>query len=147
MGELIVAKFSDLGAARGAATVLNANRDSGVTTYASAVLYKASDDRVSVSDRTEYEGHVTAVAAFIGALAGLAVSPLGAVAGAVGGALVGIAAASTDREARARLLLTVSHELGSDNAVLMADVAPADADSFRALMQKLGGAILQPSKI
>jgi hypothetical protein len=92
----------------------------------------------------EHEGHATAVAAFIGALAGFAVSPLGAVAGAVGGALVGIAAESTDREARAELLKTVSHEVGLNNAVLMADVAPADADSFRALIENLGGAILHP---
>jgi uncharacterized membrane protein len=144
MGELIAAKFSDLPAARSATTALGEHRDPSVTIYAYAILYKNSDWRISVSDRMEHKGHATAVAALIGALAGLAVSPLLAVVGAVGGALTGTAAESTDREARADLVKAVAQEVGS-NAVLVVDVAPADADSVRALIQNLGGTILQPS--
>lgn len=145
MGELIAAKFADLEAAHCAATALGKDCDRKMEIYASAILYKNSEGRVSVSDRIQNSGHATIVATFIGALAGLAISPLGAVAGAVGGALFGIAATSTDRDARAELLETVSHEIGSASAVLMANVAPTDADSFRAVIRNLGGAILHPS--
>jgi uncharacterized membrane protein len=145
VSEFVVAKFSDLSGARSASAALERQFDSTATVHASAVLHKDSRGRVSVYDRVERSGHAPAVAAFIGALAGLGVGALGAIAGAVGGALVGLTADSTKREARARLLETVSYEVRSNSAVLLADVAAADADDLRALIRNLGGTILDPA--
>lgn len=146
VSEFIVARFSDLSGARTSSAVLERQPNSSATVHALAVLHKDSRGRVRVYDRVERSGHAPAVSAFIGALAGLGVGAFEAIVAAVGGALVGLAAESIKREARARLLETISREVGSNNIVLLADVAAADADDLRTLIRNLGGTILDPAK-
>jgi uncharacterized membrane protein len=143
MGEFLASKFLSRSAAHQASIALDKLRGRGAMIYAWAVVYKNSDDRISVSDRKEYEGKPATVAALIGGLAGFtAAGPFGAITGAVSGALVGIAADSVEREAHLSLVDAISREIRSDNAVLIAEVAPADVGSLEALMHHCGGAFL-----
>jgi len=145
MGEFLVAKFPDRSVAHRASIALDKRRSHGATIYGSALVCKDAEDRISVSDRKEHEGAPATVAALIGGLAGFAASPIGAVTGAISGALVGLAADSINRETHTKLLKTISHEIGENNSVLIAEVAPADLGSFEALMRHCGGTILHPA--
>jgi uncharacterized membrane protein len=143
MGELLVAKFPDRPAAHQASIALDKLRDHGATIYGWAVICKNSEGRISVSDRKEYEGTPATVAALIGGLAGFGASPpFGAILGAVSGALVGIAAESTERQAHLSLLNKISHEIRNDATVLVTEVASADVGSFEALIRHCGGTML-----
>ena len=143
MVECLVSKFPGRSAAHQASIALEKLRGRGTTIYAWAVVCKNSEGRISVSDRREHQGKPATVAALIGGLAGfVAAGPLGAMTGAISCALVGSSADSIERDAHSNSLNKISHEIGSNMTVLIAEVAPADIGSFEALIQHCGGIIL-----
>lgn len=147
MSEFLVSKFQSPSAAHRASIALEKLRVRGVTIYAWAVVCKNSDNRISISDRREYPGKPATVAALIGGLAGFtAAGPFGALTGAAGGALVGVAAKSVNRDAQLKLLDTISHEIGRDNTVLITEAEPTDTGSLEALIHHCGGTIM-PSRM
>src|SRR5260370_17107512 len=97
MSKIVAAIFADRAKAYEGYLALKYLAAKGVEVHASAIISKGSDSKLSVLEDS-YDGfRVTAVAALIGGLAGLRGGPLGALMGAVGGALIGGSAELTVR--------------------------------------------------
>ncbi|MBZ6079101.1 DUF1269 domain-containing protein [Microvirga puerhi] len=84
----------------------------------------------------------TAVAALIGAVAGLAVGPAGAVIGAVGGALIGREADLIDRDDRKGFRQQITAQLRPGEVALVAEITENGPSSLAVRMQAVGGAIV-----
>ena len=83
---------------------------------------------------------MTAAAALIGGLAGLSGGPLGALMGAVGGALIGVSAELTGNGEGTKLVARISKELAPGNAAVVASIAEEGLSSFEKRM-RWGGTI------
>jgi uncharacterized membrane protein len=115
-----------------------------VTVYASVVIFKDSDGKISVLDHSDKGSHATAIAALIGGLAGLPAGPLAVAMGAAGGALIGVSAELTDRGVDARFVTKISHELAPGKAAIIADLEDDGWPLFDARMKEFGGAVICP---
>ena len=96
MSTIVAAIFADRAQAYEGDLALKHLAAKGVEVHASAIISQGSDGNLSgLGDG--YDGfRVTAAAALIGGLAGLSGGPLGAMMGAVGGALIGVSAELTE---------------------------------------------------
>ena len=157
MSKFVVATFPDVAMASEANKSLDELRAMGTTVYGWAVLGKDANGRISVLHRVTDSSRAAAVAALIGALAGLPAGLLvagpdvqvalpagllGAALGAVGGGLVGITADLTDRGVGRELAEKVSHALAAGSGAVIADIAPQGMPAFGARMKAVGGTIL-----
>ena len=111
MSKIVAAIFADRAKAYEGYLALKYLAAKGVEVHASAIISKGSDSKLSVLEDS-YDGfRVTAAAALIGGLAGLSGGPLGALMGAVGGALIGVSAELTENGERTKLVARISKEL------------------------------------
>jgi uncharacterized membrane protein len=113
--------------------------DHSARLYASAVVSKASDGKISVQEIFR-EGHGgTIAAALIGALAGLPAGPAAAAVMATGGALIGNAADLITQDHFAECANKITDSIPLGGAVVIADVAEGDVPLFRTTMESIGG--------
>jgi len=110
--------------------------------YASAVVTKGLDGKLSIQEITK-EGHGgTAVGALIGALAGLPAGPGAAAMMATGGALIGDAADLTIQGDFTEFANIIADKLPLGGAAIVADVTEEGVSGFRALLQGIGGTVI-----
>jgi uncharacterized membrane protein len=142
VGEFVAAVFSDKKSANAANMALRKLHAKGMVIYGSAVVSKGPDGKVSVTDEIAEGSSATAVAALIGGLAGLAVGPIAAAIGAVGGALIGRSADLTDRGVAREIVTRLAEELASGKDAIVADIAPDELKAFEAKLEKFGGTLI-----
>jgi uncharacterized membrane protein len=107
--------------------------------YASAVVSKSTDGKISVQEIIR-EGHGgTVVAALIGALAGLPAGPAAATIMAAGGAVIGEAADLISDDHFAECVNKITNSIPLGGAAVIADVAEGDVPLFRTTMESIGG--------
>ncbi|HML08686.1 MAG TPA: hypothetical protein VK430_11235 [Xanthobacteraceae bacterium] len=112
------------------------------TVYASALVAKDADGKLSVQEITK-EGHGgTAVGAFLGALAGLPAGPAAAAIMAAGGAVIGNAADLTTEGDFTKLANGIAREIAPGGAIIVAELAEDSVSAFKAEMQGIGGTVL-----
>lgn len=110
--------------------------------YASAVVAKNADRKISVQEITR-EGHGgTAAAALIGALAGLPAGPAAAAIMATGGAVIGSAADLSTEDDFNEFANNIADSIAPGGAAIVADVAEDGVTAFKAAMQGLGATAL-----
>jgi len=110
--------------------------------YASAVVTKATDGKLSIQEITR-EGHgSTIVAALIGALAGLPAGPAAAAIMATGGAVIGNAADLTIQDHFTEFADNIAESVPLGGAMIVADVAEDGLPVFRAAMESIGGTVM-----
>jgi uncharacterized membrane protein len=117
----------------------------GIEVYALTIISRNSDGRLSVLEHTYDGSHVTAVAAMIGGLAGLPGGLLAVLAGAVGGALIGLSAEFIEKSERTNLVEIISDKLAPGDAAVVADIAEEELSHFEARMSAQGGILLRQS--
>lgn len=139
MNKIVVAIFRDKAGADEGNLALKKIVAEGISVSASAIIFKNSNNQLSVLEHAHDASHVTAVAALIGGLAGLPGGPLAAAFGAAGGALVGMSAQLIGKGELTKLFDRISEKLASGNAALLADIAEEGMSSFEARMSAMGG--------
>lgn len=106
--------------------------------YASALVAKDADGKLSVQEITK-EGHSgTAVAALIGALAGLPVGPAAAVIMATGGAAIGDAADLIIGGDFSKFANSLNNQIAPGGAVIVAELAEDRVSAFKAAVRGMG---------
>jgi uncharacterized membrane protein len=121
----------------------NMHGGEGIKLYASSVVARDVDGKLSVEEITK-EGHGgAAVGALIGALAGFLGGPLGATIGAAGGAILGQSADLISQRADAGFVEKFAAELTRGKAAVVADVAEDGTAAFEALMERVGGVVVR----
>ena len=141
MSKIVAAIFADRAKAYEGDLALKHLAAKGVEVHASAIISKGSDSKLSVLEHS-YDGfRVTAAAALIGGLAGLSGGPLGALMGAVGGALIGVSAELSENGERTKLVARISKELAPGSAAVVASIAEEGLSSFEKRMRAVGGTI------
>ena len=121
----------------------NMHGGEGIKLYASSVVARDPDGKLSVEEITK-EGHGgAAVGALIGALAGLLGGPLGATIGAAAGAILGESADLIDQRADAGFVQKLAAELKRGKTAVVADVAEDGTASFEARMELIGGVVVR----
>jgi uncharacterized membrane protein len=106
--------------------------------YASAVVTKDRDGKLSVQEISRPGHGATIVAALIGALAGL---PAGAAAAAImasGGVMIGGAADLTSHDHFTELAASIADKAPAGGAVIVAEIDEDSAPAFRAIMEAVG---------
>jgi len=110
--------------------------------FASAVVTKDSEGKLSVQEITK-EGHGgTAVGALIGALAGLPAGPAAAAIMATAGAAIGNAADLTIEGDFSEFANSITDKVPPGGAVIVADVSEESMSDFRAMMQDVVGTVI-----
>lgn len=110
--------------------------------YASVVVTKDSEGKLSVQEITKEGRGGTAVGALIGALAGLPAGPAAAAIMATGGALIGNAADLTIEGDFTELTNSIADKTPPGGAVIIADVTEESMSGFRTKMQAIGGTVI-----
>jgi uncharacterized membrane protein len=141
MSKIVAAIFADRAKAYEGGLALKHLAAKGVEVRASAIISKGSDSKLSVLEDSYGGFRVTAAAALIGGLAGLSGGPLGALMGAVGGALIGVSAELTENGEATKLVARISKELAPGSAAVVADIAEEGMSSFEKSMRAAGGTI------
>jgi uncharacterized membrane protein len=108
--------------------------------FASAVVTKDADGKLSIQEITKEGRGGTAVGALIGALAGLPAGPAAAAIMATGGAAIGNAADLTIEDDFSEFANSIKVPPGG--AVIVADVTEESMSDFRAMMQDVGGTVI-----
>ena len=142
MSKLVAVVFpSDEKVAEATRIVRDMPAEGGVKLYASAVVARDQDGKLSVRV-IKKEGHEgAAVGALIGALAGLAAGPLAGTIGATGGAILGQSADLINQSADAAFVKRFSAQLAPGEAAVVAEVAEDGVTSYEALMELVGGVV------
>jgi uncharacterized membrane protein len=123
-------------------TLRKLHSEGGIKFYASAVVTKDGERKLSVQEITK-EGHGgTAVAALIGALAGLPAGPAAAAIMATGGAVLGNATDLSAEDDFNEFANNIADYIAPGGAAIVADVAEDGVTAFKAAMQGLGATAL-----
>ncbi len=143
MNKLVVLTFPDqatIDEAIGTLRKLRSNR--GAKLFASAIVAKSTDGKLSVKGITD-EGHGgTKTGALLGALAGLLAGPTTAAIMAVGGAVIGNAEDLSADDDFTEFANGIANQVAPGGAAIVADVGEDGVPAFKATMQGLGGKVL-----
>ena len=144
MTQLVAISFPDRARIDEAVRTLRKfHLEHGNRLYASAVVAKATDGKLSVQEITR-EGHGGAiVAALIGALAGLPAGPAAATIMATGGAVIGDAADLTAQAHFTEFANGIADKVPLGGAAVVADVAEDGVPAFQAGMVSVGGTAMR----
>ncbi len=107
--------------------------------FASAVVTKDSDGKLSIQEISKEGRGGTAVGALIGALAGLPAGPAAAAIMTTGGAVIGNAADLSIEGDFSEFANSIADKVPQGGAVIVADVTEESMSDFRAMMQDVGG--------
>jgi uncharacterized membrane protein len=142
MSKFVIVSFSDEAKTqRGIRALKELNANGGIKLYASAVVARDSNGKLSVQEITNGGLGGTAVGAFIGGLAGLPAGPLAVMVGAAGGAVIGNSADLIHQRAEIEFADEISRELAPGKAAIVAEVDEDGVISFEALMEANGGTV------
>ena len=111
--------------------------------YASAVVTRAADGKLSVQEITKAGHGGTIIAALIGALAGLPAGPVAAAVMAAGGAAIGDAADLTVQDHFTEFANCIAEKVTPGGAVIVSEVAEDSAPSFRTTLERAGGTAMR----
>ncbi len=144
MSKFVVAIFPDEARThQGARALEKLHADGGITLYASAVVTRDSEGKLSARKITNEGLGGTAVGALIGGLAGLPAGPLAATIGAAGGAIIGGSADLINQRADTEFIDKISRELAPGKTAVVAEVAEDGVITFEALMAEIGGIVVR----
>lgn len=144
MNEFVVVMFPDETKMQEGTRILRELRaKDSIKLYASTVIAKDADGRLSVQEITSEGFGGTAVGALIGGLAGLPAGPVAAMFGAAGGAIIGMSADRINQRTDIELVDKISRELEPGKAVVVAEIAEDGAGTFAALMGAIGGTVVR----
>jgi uncharacterized membrane protein len=144
MHEFVIVTFPDAATSRAGSDAIRKLRAKGrVKIYASVLIARDPNGKVSIQDVIKRGHRTTAAGAFIGALAGLPFGPLAIAIGAVAGALLGHSAELLHEDDAAKFVRDVSRDLSVGKTMVVAEVAEDDLISFMAVMERLGGTVLR----
>jgi len=115
--------------------------EGGTAVYASAVVTKGPNGKLSVQELTKDRLGGTAAGALIGGLAGLPLGPVAVTIGAARGALIGRSADLIHARDEAQFGDKIAQKLTSGKPVLVADIAGDMVVSFDTTMTAIGGAV------
>jgi uncharacterized membrane protein len=142
MSEFVVVIFPDDTKTHQVTVALDKlQAEGGVALYASAVVARDSDGKVSVRKIADEGLGATTIGALIGGLAGLPVAPLAVTIGAIGGAIIGLSADPIHQRDDIEFADKISGELARKKTAIVAEVADDGASPFQALMTEFGGAV------
>lgn len=144
MEKMIVTIFNTEAAAYDGVSALKALNDGGdITLYATAVLAKDADGKVSVKQTSGVGVHGTAMGMLTGALIGLLAGPAGVAIGASLGGLTGMLVDLNKAGVDVRFVNQVSNELQSGKVAVIADVQEDWMAPIDTRMAALGGTVLR----
>jgi uncharacterized membrane protein len=115
----------------------------GDKVYASAVVIKDRDGKLSVQEISSGGHGAIIVAALIGALAGLPAGPAAAAITASGGAMIGAAADLTSHDHFIAFAASIAERAHPGGAVIVAEVDEDSAPSFRGIMETVGATAMR----
>jgi uncharacterized membrane protein len=116
---------------------------SGSTARCLVVAIKDLNGNLLLKETTREKMGGTIAAAFIGALAGLALGAAATILGAAAGALIGGAADFLNGVDEARLGKNIGRELQPGETALVIDESQKNMADFEALMKSVGGTIMR----
>ena len=140
MSKLVVIMFPDAAMIQEA---IDARAERHIKLYASTVVARGSNGKLSIQEVTKEGLGGAAVGAFIGALAGFPVGPLAATIGAAAGALIGGSADLTNEGVDTEFAEKISRELAPGKAAVVAEVDNEGVVAFEALMKTIGGTVIR----
>ena len=144
MSKFVVAIFPDEAKLTQATRALEDLRaEDSIKLYASAVVARDSNGKLSVREVTKEGFGGTAVGALIGGLAGLPLGPLAATIGAAGGATIGISADLLNQGDQAEFAEKISRELAPGKSAVVAEIDDDGTVAFEALMESIGGTVVR----
>jgi len=127
----------------GARALKDLHAGGSIKLYASAVVARDSDGKLSVQEVTKEGFGGAAVGALMGGLAGLPLGPLAATIGAAGGATIGISADLLNQGDEAEFAEKISRELAPGKAAIVAEIDDDGVIAFEALMESIGGTVVR----
>ena len=119
--------------------------DGSIAVYATAVVTKTSDGEVIVKEAADSSGMDTLTGTGLGALIGLLGGPVGVVAGAAGGALVGSAYDLDRARVDADFVSDVSEMLAPNKTGLLAEIDEDWTTPLDTNMESAGGVVFRRS--
>ena len=143
MNQFVALSLPDKMKVDGAISALRRlHSERSIKLFASAVVTKDSDGKLSVQEITKEGRGGTAVGALIGALAGLPAGPAAAATMATGGAVIGNAADLTIEGDFSEFANSIADKVPPGGAVIVVDVTEESMSDFRAMMQDVGGTVI-----
>lgn len=144
MSKFVVVMFPDEAKiAEATRAIEDVNAKGNIKIYASAAIARNADGKLSEQEITKAGLGGTAVAALLGALAGLPGGPLAVTIAATGGAIFGSSVDIINQSDDTELIDKIARELAPGKAVVVADVAEDGVMSFKALMESIGGTVVR----
>jgi len=144
MSKFVVVTFSDEAETqRGIRALKEMHAQGSVKLYASSVVTRNLDEKLSVQEITNGGLGGTAAGALIGGLAGLPAGPLAAMVGAAGGAVIGNSADLIHQRAEVEFANDISPKLAPGKTAIVAEIDEAGVVSFEAMMEAIGGTVVR----
>jgi len=146
MERMIVVVFSDeTKAYEGSRALQQLDSDGNIVVYASAVVTKKTDGKLTANQITNSLGVDTLTGTAIGSLIGLLGGPIGIAVGAAGGALVGSLFDLDSARVDADFLKDVSQILTPGKTALVAEINEDWTTPVDTTMESVGGVVIRRS--
>ena len=146
MDRMLVVVFENEDKAREASGVLRGlDRDGFIAIYNAAVVTKGHNGKAMAKKAGDFGPLGTLAGAAAGALVGLLAGPVGATVGAVGGTLIGGLSDLENVRVGTDFLTDVANELVPGKAALVAEIEEVETTPVDERMESLGGSVLRRS--
>jgi uncharacterized membrane protein len=144
MSKFVVVVFPDEKKAyEGTSALKQLHAEGSITVYASGVVAKEADGKISVKDPVESGPLSFGVGALIGGLVGLLGGPVGAAVGLSAGALIGGIADISNAGVQADFLEAVWRKLTPSKFAVVAEIAEDWVTPLDTRMEALGGEVMR----